>query len=79
MHLLYKRPLCPSRVVIMPNLHAFANAARSSTFSLIEAWSKFFSLYGSAFLLPVSAFEKLLDILTDCVFVGNLSVLVPED
>ncbi len=53
-----RAPEEPSRVVIMPNLQAEMNSPRSSTFSLMEASSRFFSLYGSAGLSPVLAFEK---------------------
>jgi hypothetical protein len=62
-HLETRAPEDPSRVVIMPNLQAETNSLRPSTLSLMEAWSMFFSLYGSAGLLPVSAFEKdILDV-----------------
>ena len=62
-HLETRAPEDPSRVVIMPNLQAETNSLRSSTLSLMEAWSMFFSLYGSSGLLPVSAFEKdILDV-----------------
>jgi hypothetical protein len=62
-HLDTRAPEAASRVVIIPNLQAETKSLRSSTLSLMEAWSMFFSLYGSAGLLPVSAFEKdILDV-----------------
>lgn len=70
MHLETKAPEDPSRVVIMPNLHALTNSARSSTFSLMEVSSLLTALYGSAVLEPVSVFEK--DILF-VVFVKGLA------
>lgn len=58
MHRETRAPEASSRVVIMPNLQEVTNSLRSSTLSLIEALSMFFSLYGSASLSPVSVFEK---------------------
>ncbi len=59
MHLLTSRPFW-ARVVIMPNLEESMNWTRSSTLSLSEAWlSRFFCLYGSAGLEPVSALLKV--------------------
>ena len=69
MHLETKAPDEPSLVVIMPNLQALTNSERSSTFSWMEVSSLVVALYGSAFLEPVSAFEK--DILV-VVFVKGL-------
>jgi hypothetical protein len=70
-----RAPEEPSRVVIMPNLLAEMNSLRSSIFSLMEAWSRFFSLYGSAGLSPVSAFEKdILVVVKDLVWRGVLVV-----
>jgi len=69
MHLETKAPDEPSLVVIMPNLQALTNSERSSTFSWMEVSSLLVALYGSAFLEPVSAFEK--DILV-VVFVKGL-------
>jgi hypothetical protein len=57
-HLLTSLPVVPSHVVIIPNLQFEMNSLRFSTFSLIEASLTFFSLYGSAGLLPVSVLEK---------------------
>lgn len=57
-HLETKAPDEPSLVVIIPNLHELMNSDRSSIFSLMEVSSAFLALYGSAGLLPVSAFEK---------------------
>jgi hypothetical protein len=70
-----RAPEEPSRVVIMPNLLAEMNSLRSSIFSLMEAWSRFFCLYGSAGLSPVSAFEKdILVVVKDLVWRGVLVV-----
>lgn len=44
MHLETKAPDFPSRVVIIPNLQAVTNSDKSSTFSLIDVSSLFFSL-----------------------------------
>lgn len=48
------RPSCV-RVTIMQNLLLSTKFTRSSTFSFSEGSSKFFWVYGSAVLLPVSA------------------------
>lgn len=70
-----RAPEEPSRVVIMPNLQAEMNSLRSSTFSLMEASSRFFSLYGSAGLSPVFAFEKdILVVVKDLVWRAVLVV-----
>jgi hypothetical protein len=70
-----RAPEEPSRVVIMPNLLEEMNSLRSSTFSLMEAWSRFFSLYGSAGLSPVFAFEKdILLVVKDLFWRGVLVV-----
>lgn len=59
MHRDIRWPDFESLVVIMPNLLLFMNPLRATTFSSREASeSLFFSLYGSAGLLPVSALEK---------------------
>ena len=74
-----RAPEEPSRVVIMPNLQAEMNSLRSSTFSLMEAWSRFFSLYGSAGLSPVFAFEKdILVVVKVLVWRGVLVVFALE-
>jgi hypothetical protein len=58
MHLETKAPDKLSRVVIIPNLQEETNSLRPSTFSLMETSLRFVSLYGSAGLSPVFAFEK---------------------
>lgn len=58
MHRDTSAPEDPSRVVIIPNLEVEIKSIRSSTFSLIDVLSRFFSLYGSAGLSPVFALEK---------------------
>jgi hypothetical protein len=74
-----RAPEEPSRVVIMPNLLEEMNSLRSSTFSLMEAWSRFFSLYGSAGLSPVFAFEKdILLVVKDLFWRGVLVVFALE-
>ena len=57
MHLLASRPSAVL-VVIMQNLHLSTNAERSLTFSCNEGSSRFFSVYGSAGLEPVSVLEN---------------------
>jgi hypothetical protein len=74
MHLDTNAPEEPSRVVIMPNLQEETNSLRSSTLSLMEASSRFFSLYGSAGLFPVFVFEKDILIFAN-VLVGGLFLL----
>lgn len=60
-------------VVIKHSLVFSMKAARSCTLSLREALSTFFSLYGSAGLLPVSALEKedILDTCLNCAGLGR--------
>jgi hypothetical protein len=73
-HLETNLPVVPSRVVIIPKLQFEMNSLRSSTFSLMEASSRLFCLYGSAGLLPVSVFEKL-DMLCILFLIGFDNVL----
>jgi hypothetical protein len=83
-HLEANLPVDPPLVVIIPNLQADTNSFRSSTFPLVDASSRF-SLYGSAGLLPTSAFEKL-DILRELFLTrtsfltstGSSKLLVPN-
>lgn len=53
----------------MPNLQAEMNSLRSSTFSLMDASSALFFLYGSAGLSPVFVFENDMIIGFEC-FLG---------
>ena len=54
-------------VVIMQNLHLSMKFARSWTFSCSDGSCKFFSMYGSAGLLPVSVLEKEDIVLVRCL------------
>ena len=76
MHLETNCPVLSTRVVIMPNLHLSMKATRPSTFSRRLTLScLFFSLYGSAGLLPVSALLKD-DILEEVAIEDIENVLV---